>query len=227
MLGGRAPVGADWRRLVSRKSGGVVSLLADVGVAIVVFAATNIDDLFVIVAFLAVPAMRVQAVVAGQFLGIATLALASLVAAWLAVAIPHAWIAWLGLVPLLLGLNVLRALRGQGRGNAAAAGEVESSRIAAREERGGRRLHSQVLAVAGVTIANGGDNLGAYIPLFATAFDRVALYAMVFAVMTGVWCLLGHALVRSPVAGDAVRRAGHFLPPFVLIALGLYILSQP
>lgn len=205
----------------------MVSLLADVGVAIVVFAATNIDDLFLVMAFLAAPAMRARAVVAGQFLGIAALVLASLVAAWFAVAIPHAWIAWLGLVPLLLGLNALRGLRGEGRGTVAVAGGLESSRVLDREQRVERRLHSQVLAVAGVTIANGGDNLGAYIPLFATAFDRVALYAVVFAGMTGVWCLLGRALVRSPVVGAGVRRAGHVLLPFVLIALGLYILSRP
>jgi cadmium resistance protein CadD (predicted permease) len=204
-----------------------VSQLTDVGVAIVVFAATNLDDLFVIIAFLAAPVMRARAVVAGQFLGIAILVLASVAAARFAIAVPHAWIAWLGLVPLLLGLNALRGLRGAWKGTAAAGGGEESSRILAREARAERRLHSQVLAVAGVTIANGGDNLGAYIPLFATAFDRVALYAVVFAVMTGVWCLLGHALVRSPVAGTGVRRAGHVLLPFVLIALGFHILSRP
>ena len=203
----------------------MVSLLADIGVAIVVFAATNIDDLFVIVAFLAAPAMRARAVVAGQFLGIASLVLMSVVAAWFAIAIPQAWIAWLGLVPLLLGLNALRGLRGDITGAVVAEAGEENSRILDREQRVERRLHSQMLAVAGVTIANGGDNLGVYIPLFANAFDRIALYATVFAVMTGAWCLLGHWLVHSPVAGAAVRRAGHVLLPFVLIALGLTILS--
>jgi len=199
--------------------------MTDVGVGIAVFAATNIDDLFVIMSFLAAPALRARAVVAGQFLGIATLVLASIAAASFAIAIPHAWIAWLGLVPLLLGLNALRGLRGVWKGTAAVEGAGERSRILDREGRVERRLHSQVLAVAGVTIANGGDNLGVYIPLFANAFDRVVLYAMVFAAMTGAWCLLGHWLVRSPVAGAGVRRAGHVMLPFVLIALGLAILS--
>ncbi len=110
----------------------MVSPLTDVGVAIVVFAATNIDDLFVIMAFLAAPAMRARAVVAGQFLGIATLVLASVVAARFAIAIPHAWIAWLGLLPLLLGLRALRGLRGEWKGTAAVEGErkVPASSIA-------------------------------------------------------------------------------------------------
>lgn len=201
-----------------------MSPLTDVGVAIVVFAATDIDDLFVIMAFLAAPAMRARAVVAGQFLGIAILVLVSVVLAWFAIAIPQAWIAWLGLVPLLLGLRALVALRGADA-DVVPDGGADSSHVLEREQRAERHLHSQVLAVAGVTIANGGDNLGVYIPLFANAFDRVALYAVVFGVMTGVWCLLGHWLVQSPHVGASVRRAGHVLLPLVLIALGLYILS--
>jgi cadmium resistance protein CadD (predicted permease) len=82
-----------------------------------------------------------------------------------------------------------------------------------------------VLAVASVTIANGGDNLGVYIPLFASQMSAVPLYVAVFAVMTAVWCALGYALVSNRWIGERASRLASRLLPFVLIGLGLYILS--
>ena len=198
------------------------TLVTELGIAIVVFASTNVDDLLVIAAFLADPAIRARAVVAGQFLGIAALTAASAVAAWLAIAVAGGWIALAGLVPLVLGLRLLARRRSAAPGGADA-GEDERARD--EERRAERRLHSQVLAVAGVTVANGGDNLGVYVPLFAAALERVALYAAVFLAMTGAWCWLGHFLVSHPVVGERVRRHGHAALPFVLVALGAWILS--
>ena len=43
--------------------------------------------------------------------------------------------------------------------------------------------------------------------------------------MTAVWCALGYVAVNNPLIGTHVRRYGHRVLPFVLIALGLYILS--
>ncbi len=42
--------------------------------------------------------------------------------------------------------------------------------------------------------------------------------------MTGVWCGAGYALVHNRWIGERVRRYGHAALPFVLIALGFYIL---
>lgn len=79
-------------------------------------------------------------------------------------------------------------------------------------------------SVAGVTIANGGDNLSVYIPLFASELQAIMVYTAIFAVMTGVWCAMGYALVNNPLAGSHIRRYGQVALPFVLIGLGLYIL---
>jgi cadmium resistance protein CadD (predicted permease) len=196
--------------------------LPDLSIGIVVFVATNIDDLFVVAAFLADPGLRRRAVVAGQYLGIGALVLTSALAAWLVLAVPEGWVALLGVLPLALGLRKLVALRWEVRRNDAG---VELGRVRAHERAAELRLHSQALAIAGVTVANGGDNLGAYVPLFATAFDLIAAYALIFAVMTGLWCALAYLLVNNPVLGPPLRRYGHVALPVVLIALGLYILS--
>jgi cadmium resistance protein CadD (predicted permease) len=73
-------------------------------------------------------------------------------------------------------------------------------------------------------MANGGDNLSVYIPLFASDLQAIVVYPAIFAVMTGVWCAMGHALVNNPLAGSHIRRYGRMALPFVLIELGLYIL---
>ena len=190
------------------------SLFETLGIGILVFASTNIDDLLVVAAFFADPQVRNRFVVAGQFLGIGALVLGSAVAALLALSIPAGWVAWLGLVPLLLGLRKLFALRGSREGR-------DGEGLPVRR----RRRGSQVVAIASVTVANGGDNLGAYVPLFASSPEAIAAYASIFAVMTGLWCALAYGLATHRVLAEPIRRYGHVALPWVLIALGLHILS--
>lgn len=80
--------------------------------------------------------------------------------------------------------------------------------------------------VAGVTIANGGDNLGVYIPLFAGEPGHILIHASVFAVMTAIWCFVGFRLIQKCVVGAWARRYGRLALPVVLIGLGLWILSD-
>jgi len=81
--------------------------------------------------------------------------------------------------------------------------------------------------VATVTFANGGDNIGVYLPVFATADTAdVLTYCVVFLVMVGAWCALGAFLAtRRPVA-RALSRWGHVLLPAALVAVGLAILAE-
>lgn len=202
----------------------MASLGFSIGAGIVVFAATNIDDLFVLSAFFSDARYARRSVIIGQFVGIGALVLVSFLAARLAVAIPEGWIALLGLVPLVLGLYKLPAFR---RCTTREPGDAEKHQIPSQgpEPLTGRRLSSQTLAVAAVTIANGGDNLGAYIPLFAGGPDGIPVYASVFAAMTAIWCMAGYLLVNNCLARKSIRHYGHIVLPLVLIALGLYILS--
>lgn len=197
-------------------------LLPAMGIAVAVYASTNIDDLLILAVFFADPQVRVGAVVAGRFLGLAVLVLASAAAALLAMAVPGEWIALLGLVPLALGLRLLPALFSKGGD----ADEQTAETFAGAYQPARRGFITQSLTVAGVTLANGGDNLGVYIPLFATAPQDIVTYVAVFAVMTAAWCALGYLVVNNPLIGNRIRRHGHVLLPVVLIVLGLYILSD-
>jgi cadmium resistance protein CadD (predicted permease) len=189
------------------------SVLVVVGIGVVVFASTDVDDLLLLSAFFADPRFSTRSVVIGQFAGIGALVAASAIAALAAIAVPPGWVALLGLIPLGLGIQKLCQLR-RDRG-----GDGDTLEVS---EPGTR---SQVLSVMAVTMANGGDNLSVYIPLFARDPRLIPTYAVVFAVMTAVWCGVGYALVNNRIAGQHVRQYGHIALPFVLVGLGLYILS--
>ena len=188
-------------------------LVTALGVAVVVFAATNVDDILLLAAFFADPDLSPRQVVAGQFLGMLVLVAASAVCAFFAVVIPAGWIGLLGLAPLALGVHgLLRRESGADDSNPTAQSAPAS--------------RSRWLAVAGVTIANGGDNLGVYIPMFSSERHLLALYVIVFAVLTALWCVIGHYLVNNPLVGKKLARYGQVALPFVLIALGLWILAD-
>jgi cadmium resistance protein CadD (predicted permease) len=193
------------------------ALLSNVGIAIIAFASTDIDDLVLVSAFFADTSLRRRAVVFGQFIGVGILVAGSAIAAWLALAIPPGWAALLGFAPLGIGLVKLWELWRGTEDEADSDGRAEERRLEV-------RLHSQVLAVAAVTIANGGDNLSVYIPMFANDICALPLYAAVFAAMTALWCLFGYLLVSNRVGAAMVGRWGHRLLPFVLIGIGLHIL---
>jgi cadmium resistance protein CadD (predicted permease) len=192
------------------------SLLQDLGTAVVVFVATNVDDLLLLAALFG-SALLARAVVAGQFIGIAVLTAVSVCAAYAATAVPGGWIRWLGLLPIALGIWLLvRPWRGT-------SDDADDDALAA-ERKFEARVHSQALAVAAITIANGGDNLAVYVPLFAKDVSVLPLYIGVFVLLTALWCWLGYLLVKNPVGGAVMKRWGHVLLPFVLIAIGLDVL---
>jgi cadmium resistance protein CadD (predicted permease) len=201
------PQGFDWHLL---------------GIGIVVFASTNVDDLLVLSAFFSDRRFARRSVIVGQFAGIGALVLLSVAAAVLAWTLPDGWLGFLGVVPLLLGIAKLWDGHRNCRRDT---DDFADRRTRETKRRAAHRLRSQILSVAAVTIANGGDNLGVYVPLFATSRDAIPAYGAVFIVMTALWCALGYSLVNNRLASGAVHRYGHRALPFVLMALGLYILS--
>lgn len=190
--------------------------LGVLGVAIVMFASTNVDDIFVLLGFFADRKFRAKQIVIGQYLGIATLYGVSVVASFLVLIIPAAYIGFLGLAPIYFGLRRLWELwNGIETGNNPEDHEKASAG------------HGNIVAVTLVTIANGGDNISVYTPLFATrsASDILAI-GCIFAALTAIWLGAAHSLVNHPTLGAPIRRHGHRVVPFILIALGVLILYE-
>lgn len=191
-------------------------LLGIVGVAIVMFASTNVDDIFVLLGFFADPKFRAKQIVIGQYLGIATLFGISAAASFLVLVIPAAYIGLLGFAPIFFGLKSLWELW---NGTETADNLEDHDKASAG--------HGNIVAVTLVTIANGGDNISVYTPLFATrSAAEILAIGCIFAVLTAIWLGAAHFLVNHPRLGAPIRRHGHRLVPFVLIALGILILYE-
>jgi len=127
-------------------------------------------------------------------------------------ALPPPYLRLLGLVPLAIGVVKFPALFRSYSTNVR-----EQDRVTTR----GRHMWG----VAALTVAGGGDNIGLYLPLFATHSSRERLVIMVvFLVMTGAWCLLASWLTYHRVLQSHLQRWGSRLLPIVLIALGIRIL---
>ena len=176
-----------------------------------IFIGTNVDDLIVLtVLFLSARAAArpTRHIWAGQYLGIGVLVGVSLLAALGLTLVPDRWVPLLGLVPLGLGLwGLIGAIRG---------GEDDEPPVNA----------AGALPVAGITIANGADNIAVYTPVFRTmdTFGVVVLVA-VFAVLVAVWCAAASWLGSHRRVIDVVSRWGHWLVPLVFIAIGVVILT--
>ena len=186
-------------------------LLGAVVTAAGVFAGTNVDDLIVLtVLFLAARASGRPAawqVWAGQYAGIAALVLVSVLAALGLTLVPDRWVGLLGLVPIALGL----------RGLIAAGRRADESPVVA----------GNAFAVAGVTIANGADNIAVYTPLFRTiGLSGTVVSVVVFAVLVAVWCLVASWLGSHRRVIALVERWGHWLVPIVFVVIGTLIIAE-
>jgi cadmium resistance protein CadD (predicted permease) len=176
--------------------------------AVTLFASTNIDDLVVLIGFFADRRFRTRDIVAGQYAGLTALFLVSAAGSLLSLVIPKAYLALLGIFPIVIGIRKLNDLRHD-------AAEPEY------------RSQGSVAGVALVTIANGGDNIGVYIPAFAVhPAGEIGVIAMVFIAMTALWCMLAHWMVNHRRFGAPLRRYGHIFAPLVLIGLGIAIIHQ-
>ncbi len=172
-----------------------------------VFASTNVDDLLLLVGYFSDRSFSPRHVIAGQILGMTAIVAISLTAATAALLISPAHVGLLGVAPIAVG--IMRLLR---------LGKSEEER----EPTG-----AGVLQVAAITIVNGGDNIAAYTPIFASQQPQeITATIAIFGALTVLWCFAAWWLVRHTVLGKPLRRYGHVVLPFVLIGLGLLILYR-
>ncbi|WP_433534756.1 cadmium resistance transporter [Micromonospora sp. CA-249363] len=185
----------------------MIDLFGTAAGAAVVFAATDIDDIVILTLFFVAARTtgrpRTWQIVAGQYLGIGALALASAVVAAGLLVVPDPWTGLLGLLPIALGV---RALWHRDDDEAAA-------------------VVTGTLGVAGVTIANGADNVAVYVPVFrALGPGDSAVFLLVFVVLIGLWCAAAAWLGGHRRVVALVERAGHWLVPAIFVGIGVVIL---
>ena len=189
-------------------------MIGTIAAAVGLFAATNIDDIVVLtVLFLAASrgALPSWKVIVGQYLGFIALVAISVIAAAGLTIVPDEWVGFLGLIPLTIGIyGLIRTLRRRGDDD-----DDDESSIRA----GG------LLGVAGITIANGADNISLYTPVFRTSpIPDTVITIIVFLVLVAVWCVVARFVGTNKTVTEALEKVEHWLVPAVFIGLGLYIL---
>jgi cadmium resistance protein CadD (predicted permease) len=180
----------------------ITSVFAALLASVTTFAATNVDDLFLLSVFFArrEPMRRVMA---GQYLGFAGIVALSMLGFWAALAIPLARFRFLGFLPLAIGIKRLLHIR---------KAEVPAA------------SNFKVLSIAAITLANCGDNLGVYVPFFAVNSAHLGVILASYTALLPIWCFAGKWLGERSLILRSLDRYGHWFVPTVFIGLGLYIL---
>ena len=185
--------------------------------SLIAFVVTNLDDIFILILFFSDRKLNHRNIITGQFLGISTLILLSFLGSFVDLIIDIKYVGLLGVIPIYIGIKSFITLWRP---------ETSNEEVAINLSNTGSNLR-QTLAVASVTIANGGDNISIYIPLFA-AFTPPGKVTMttVFLLMTAAWCFIANRLSNYPIVKKSLEKYGHIITPFVFILLGIYIMYE-
>jgi cadmium resistance transport/sequestration family protein len=196
----------------------------------IAFAVTNIDDIIILLLFFSQADNKSdrQHIVAGQYLGFTAIIIASLPGFFGGLIVPRAWIGLLGLLPIAIGIKQLVS-----REQEIAQVQTVNSNFKYASSNNPlvaflfSVLDPQTYKVAAVTVANGGDNISIYIPLFAgNQLASLGVILGVFFIMVGVWCAIAYFLTRQPTIAYVLSKYGRHVVPFVLIGLGLFIMYE-
>uniref|UniRef100_B8HKW0 Cadmium resistance transporter n=1 Tax=Cyanothece sp. (strain PCC 7425 / ATCC 29141) TaxID=395961 RepID=B8HKW0_CYAP4 len=197
----------------------MMNLLTAIPTGLTAFVATNMDDILMLLLFFSQvnAVFRNRHIVAGQYLGFGALVLASLPGFFGSLVFPRPWIGLLGVIPIAIGIN--RLLNPE---------EEELEELSAPEVSAPSLtslLSPQTYSVAAITFANGGDNIGIYVPLFASnSLEELLVILGTFFSLVGIWCYTAYRLSRLPLLAATLTRYGNLLVPYVLIGLGVLIL---
>jgi cadmium resistance protein CadD (predicted permease) len=190
------------------------------GLSFAAFIATNIDDLFILMAFFANHSrFPTSQIVLGQYVGMGLLIAISLLGSLIALVVPNNLIGLIGIFPIVIGIKELLELRKND--------DNGEERATKQRSRSRWITYLPFLTVAAVTVS-GGEEIGIYTSVFAINNETLEIIVIISVVMglTGVWCAVAAYLVNHGFLADRFRRIASRILPFVLIGLGIYILAE-
>ncbi|MBR8837367.1 MAG: cadmium resistance transporter [Stigonema ocellatum SAG 48.90 = DSM 106950] len=206
-------------------------LIATIKIGLAAAVATTFDDNIYLTAFFSEVnrTFRPKHVVVGELLGFTALVIVSLLGFLLGLVIPSTWTGLLGILPILIGLNNLRNFNKDDSAEDKSANLKINSKFRGFDSR--RRSFWDVIRdpqtyrVSAVTIANGGNNLGIYVPLFATSsIQNLAVIIPVCYFIVFCWLFMSYTLTHQPGIALVLSRYARKIFPFVLMWLGFRIL---
>lgn len=213
-------------------------MISTIITALVSFFSTNIDDIFILMLFFSQvnKDIKVKHIVIGQYLGIGALTAISIAGALGISIIPQEYVGLLGLVPIYLGIKEYIEYKKEIKNNVEEVVQDTEENIQEQVflNQENKTLVSirkfispSILKVTGVTIANGGDNIGIYIPLFSSMkLYSILITVIVFLLLTGVWCFIGFKLAEHPFVNKNIEKYKHIFVPIIFVVLGVFIILE-
>ncbi|EEA22898.1 hypothetical protein TMatcc_001759 [Talaromyces marneffei ATCC 18224] len=188
-----------------------------IGTACSSFAITNIDAMFVLVTLFAEASacrtMTPLMIILGEYIGFTVIIIISMIGFGASLLIPSEPIGFFGLLPILLGIWRLLNLLVPNQEE-----ESEKTKLAGVKS---------VFKVSLITLMNGGDNIGTYVPLFAQAnAAEIAIYVITYYILVGVWCLVAFLVMRQKHILKIAKRYARVVVPFLYLGLGSYIIEK-
>ncbi|MBD2435620.1 cadmium resistance transporter [Nostoc sp. FACHB-110] len=198
-------------------------LITAISTGVVAFIATNIDDIVILLLFFSQinEQFRPKHIFLGQYLGFIVLLALSLSGLFGGLIVESNWIGLLGLVPVAIGISSLVNPQDDSQEDVLGEHTISTQEIST------SLISPQIYGVAAVTIANGGDNISVYIPLFASSNLRSFLLIIsVFFLLLGVLCYVTYKLTHQQAIADVLTRYINHLIPFILMGLGTFIVLK-
>jgi cadmium resistance protein CadD (predicted permease) len=187
--------------------------LTAMGLIAASFAATNVDNLALLTGWLVSARGRSRQILTGHLLGMFVLLVLSIGFALAASLMPIAWIGFLGVIPIAIGLKELYVL-------SRAASEAEAVGVPGSE-------FVRPLSIATTQVANGVDTILVFGPLFADSLMTIDFVILAgFIAMSFLWFGLARILGNHAARFEVIERYGHWIAPIVMVVVGLYILDN-
>lgn len=192
----------------------LIEILSAVSLGLIAYISTNVDNLFLLITFRADASFENSQLLLGYFSGTIILLILMLAFSFTRSLIPFQSLELLGLVPLAMGFKKLFDLflkKGQ----------------AANEPAAPSKSGLQFLTLTTVLIANSGDTITVFAPLLMESkIPVMIILCLTFLLMAAIWYLAGSRVLKHPATADFIQRYGHYIVPFAMMAIGLYILNN-
>lgn len=190
-------------------------LITIIAVTAGAFIGTNLDNLILLVALYSRFENHPRTVTAGYVLGMVLICTISLVIGFGGGFIPVAYLGFLGVVPIIMGVFALIQLFRAGQAEVDSSFAKESS------------LRTIFIAVVITQLSNGADSIITFSVFLADSTPATDyLIVLTFLAMTGLFAWLAYYSLKHRMLSDILDRYGRYVTPFILILVGFYIISN-
>lgn len=188
--------------------------------SLILFLSTNIDDVLLLTMWFSTRKRKSERknVFIGQFLGFSTIIVLSLIGSYTTKFFLQPLIGLLGFIPIVIGIKELINIKNNSKKDESSIKESASNTLSS---------WSDILNISILTFANGGDNIGIYIPSFTILTSHeLILLILIFYVMLFFLCFLTLSMVKVSKLSWFIEKYIVKIIPYILILIGLLVLYE-